>query len=61
MTEKDFFFTSLTIRMKALTKVQTLGASVMYIVHTWQYAYTDKCMSIRGSIRKFGKDKSSEK
>ena len=49
--------------MKAL-KCKTLGASVMYIianihVHTGQYAYADKCVSVRGSIRKFGKDKSS--
>ena len=28
-------------------------------VYTWQYAYGDKCVSVRGSIRKFGKDKSS--
>ena len=50
--------------MKAL-KCKTLGASVMYrhciIAYTRQYhAYADKCVSVRGSIRKFGKDKSSE-
>ena len=60
--------------MKAL-KCKTLGASssVMYIhctlanIHVYTciiitaYAYADKCVSVRGSIRKFGKDKSSEK
>ena len=57
--------------MKAL-KCKTLGASVMYIhctlanIHVMyntqhNYAYADKCVSVRGSIRKFGKDKSSEK
>ena len=28
-----------------------------YILYTGQYAYADKCVSVRGSIRKFGKDK----
>ena len=51
--------------MKAL-KCKTLGASVMYIViytyiiHGNMHTRTpDKCVSVRGSIRKFGKDKSS--
>ena len=43
------------------TKV--LGASVMYIViyntRQYYYAYADKCVSVRGSIPKFGKDESS--
>ena len=30
-------------------------------VYTRQYAYADKFVSVRGSMRKFGKDKSSEK
>ena len=43
-----------TYKMKAL-KCKTLGASVMYIVIT--HTYADKCVSVRGSIRKFGKTK----
>ena len=31
----------------------------IHVYYTWQYAYADKCVSVRGSIRKFGKDKSS--
>ena len=50
--------------MKAL-KCKTLGVSAMYIriIHTRQYTctYADKCVNVRGSIRKFGTDKSSEK
>ena len=46
--------------MKAL-KCKTLGASVMYNVYNMNiHAYADKCVSVRGSIRTFGKDKSSE-
>ena len=33
--------------------------NIYYTQHN--YAYADKCVSVRGSIRKFGKDKSSEK
>ena len=48
--------------LKAL-KCKTLGVSVMYIVKigiiicTRQYTctYADKCVNVRGSIRKFGK------
>ena len=33
--------------------------NIYYTQHN--YAYADNCVSVRGSIRKFGKDKSSEK
>ena len=70
--ENLFVVTIYTGIMKAL-KCKTLGASVMHIhctlanIHVYTciiitaYAYADKCMSVRGSIRKFGKDTSSEK
>ena len=35
-------------------------AKIIYTYNTRQYAYVDKCVSVRGSIQKFGKDESSE-
>ena len=55
------------VLMKAL-KCITLGASVMYNIVTYTYIhsnihiiYADTSVSVRRSIGKFGKDKSSEK